>query len=517
MAPKTLYLSAFFLSLAVASPARRAATAVNTTTCNGQTFTYESLVGYGFAPSDSRDKFGDTAGGFGSSAAIDQTSWTVDHSGVYTGILWALPDRGWNTEGTLNYASRVQKFEITFQPNYTATVQSPSSPNVHLKYLDTVAFTDPSGQPLTGLDADAHGPYLTFPGFPELPSATYTGDGFGGSGPGGRRVVLDSEGIVLAADGSFWISDEYGPYIYHFSPTGRMLAAIRPPPAYIPQRNGTDSFSAASPPIYEPDLVITPASNPTGRDNNQGLEGLTVSPDGKTLYALMQSALDQEGGLKSSNRRHTRFLEYDISNPGNPIQKSEYVVPLPMYSNNTKVAAQSEVHFVSPTQFLVLARDSGNGHGQSSSTSLYRHVDVFDISEATNIAGAAYDCTTCAIGTTTGVVNTAITQATYCSWLDYNVNSQLNRFGLHNGGPQDSWLLNEKWESIALVPVLQPGSKCKPGQGATKGEYFLFSLSDNDFITQNGFMNGGKYPYADASGYNLDNQVLVFKVTLPTD
>ena len=28
-------------------------------------------------------------------------------------------------------------------------------------------------------------------------------------------------------------------------------------------------------------------------------------------------------------------------------------------------------------------------------------------------------------------------------------------------------------------------------------------------------MDGGKYPYKDASGYNLDNQALVFKVQLP--
>ena len=28
-------------------------------------------------------------------------------------------------------------------------------------------------------------------------------------------------------------------------------------------------------------------------------------------------------------------------------------------------------------------------------------------------------------------------------------------------------------------------------------------------------MNGGKFPYKDASGYNLDNQALVFQVQLP--
>jgi hypothetical protein len=43
-------------------------------------------------------------------------------------------------------------------------------------------------------------------------------------------------------------------------------------------------------------------------------------------------------------------------------------------------------------------------------------------------------------------------------------------------------------------------------------EYFIFSLSDNDFITQNGFMNGGLLPYADESGYNLDNQALVWTI-----
>lgn len=47
------------------------------------------------------------------------------------------------------------------------------------------------------------------------------------------------------------------------------------------------------------------------------------------------------------------------------------------------------------------------------------------------------------------------------------------------------------------------------------GEFFIFSLSDNDFITQNGFLNGGKFRYADSSGYNLDSQALVFRVSIP--
>ena len=349
---------------------------------------------------------------------------------------------------------------------------------------------------------------ITYPGFPALPVATYSGDGFGGAGAGGKRIAIDSEGLVLVSDG-FYVSDEYGPYLYKFDATGRMIQAIQPPQAYLPRRNGTISFSADSPPFYNPNETIAPANTETGRDNNQGLEGLTISKDGKTLYSLLQSALDQEGGPDNPNRLQARLLEYDIST-STPAYSAEYVITLPLYASSktkSKVAAQSEIHALSPTQFLVLSRDSGAGRGQSSSTSLYRHADIFDISGATNIKSSANDAASGSIASSTGVLNAGIKAAQYCSFLDFNVNSQLNRFGVHNGGAQDNGLLNEKWESLATVPV---------NPGICDGEYYLFSLSDNDFITQNGYLNGGKFTYKDASGFNLDNQALVFQIQVPT-
>lgn len=413
-----------------------------------------------------------------------------------------------NTEGTLNTQNRVHKIAFTFTPQPNATLAVPSGPNLQLNYLSTTLFIGPDGTPTTGLDADVTGS-ITYPGFPQLPVATYKGDGYGGAGLGGRRITIDSEGLVLNPDGSFWVSDEYGPYIYKFSRTGRMLQAIQPPQAYLPRRNGTVSFSADSPPFYDPNKTIAPADTTTGRNNNQGLEGLTVSADGASLFALMQSALDQEGGPSNPYRLNARLLEYDISGPA-PHYIKEYVVTLPSFASSAtkfKVAAQSEIHYLSPTQFLILSRDSGGGHGQSSSTSLYRHVDIFNISApATDIKSAANDAANGSIASSTGVLHPGVIPAKYCSFLDFNVNSQLGRFGLHNGGPQDQFLLNEKWESLATVPV-NPGKE--------DGEYFLFSFSDNDFITQDGFLNGGKFTYKDRSGFNLDNQALVFQIKVP--
>ena len=481
------FISSFTAFIVIGSLASAAPTSsvVNQTTCNGKTYTYEQLAGYGFIPSDARDRFGDTIGGIGSSVAIDKTSWKKTNGSSYTGTLWTLPDRGWNTNGTLNFQPRIHKVKIDFTPMPGASAAHPSAPNLVLTYQDTILFTGPDGTPLTGLDADATG-HLSYPGFPDVPKTTFTGNGFGGSGPGGVRIPGDTEGLVLASDGSFWVSDEYGPYIYHFDPSGKMVQAVRPPPAFIPFRNGSESFSADSPPLYEPDLQVIPADNPTGRDNNQGFEGLTASPDGTKLYALVQSALNQEGGLHKSDRRYARLVEYDLS-PSSysastaPVYTAEYVVPLPLYnssSGDSLVAAQSEIHFISSTQFLILARDSNAGRGQSSSLSLYRHADIFDISTATNVKGAGNDAVNGSIASGKGKLHGGMTPATYCSFLDYNVNAQLNRFGLHNGGAQDAGLLNEKWESLALVPV--------DGNEGDDGEFFLFSLSDNDFITQNG-------------------------------
>jgi hypothetical protein len=492
-----------FASLVACAPTTSSPKAVSTTTCNGKTYIYEEMAGYGFLPSNARDKKGDTLGGIGSSIAIDRSSWKKTGNS-YTGLLYALPDRGWNTQGTLRYENRVHKIQINFTPNETATVDNPSGPNLNLKYLDSILFTDPKGAYTCGLDADAKGPYLKFKGIPfQVPSVHYEGNGFGQNGPGGTCVSFDSEGIFLGHDGTFWVSDEYGPYVYHFDQSGKMIGAIQPPSAILPRRNGSISFSADSPPIYDPTLDPIPADNPTGRNNNQGFEGLTTNPQGTRLYVLLQSAANQEGGLgdEDSSRSHSRFLIYDITK-SQPEYLAEYVVTLPLVdpSDTTgDIAAQSEIHYISDTQFMVLARDSGHGAGQDKTKSKYRHVDVFDISKATNVKGNKYDCSTCAIASENGDLKSSIQAAEYCSWLDFNDNDQLERFGVHNGGDQDSGLLNEKWESLAVLPATP-----KPGQTSDpNNEYYLFSLSDNDFITQDGYMNFGKYKYSDDSGFNL--------------
>ncbi|RPA95400.1 hypothetical protein L873DRAFT_1792290 [Choiromyces venosus 120613-1] len=483
---------------------------VKTTVCNGKSYTFQELSGYGLVPSNFRDKYNDTLS-LGSSIAIERPSWKKLSEGYYEGTLWMLPDRGWNTQGTTAYQPRIHKFKISLN---TTLATVPSPPNLKFTYLDTTLFRDPAGNPFSGLDPTTS---LPFDGYPNLPAAKFVGDGFGGAGPGGTRVSLDPEGLVLdtsSPDGGFWISDEYGPFIYRFNKDGKLVQAIKPPDAFIPIRQDVANFASNNPPIYDPAQTPDPIDPTSGRSNNQGFEGLTVSDNGRNLYALLQSAAVQEGGLSKLTNRYARMVKYDISGPGKARLSREYVVPLPQFNDPTKktnprTAAQSEILSLGSDQFLILSRDSGFGHGSDVSLSNYRQIDIFDISDATSINGRTYDSRNASITTkpNSGVLKRDIKPALYCPFLDINDAAQLAKFGLHNGGAQDAALLNEKWESLAIVPV--------DGKIGDDDWWFVITVSDNDFITQDGTYNFGKNTYKDASGFDLDSQALVFKIKLP--
>jgi hypothetical protein len=166
-------------------------------------------------------------------------------------------------------------------------------------------------------------------------------------------------------------------YIYHFSALGTLVDVIVPPDAFIPIRNGVPSFSSNTPPIFAPNQIPTPLNPTTGRQNNQGFDGMTISPDGTLLYVMLQSSTVQDSGT-ISKRRNTRLLEYNLRREK---WTGEWVVQLPTYTEagTLKVTIQSELHYLDKNRFLVLARDTGHGFGQPSSTSLYRQVTPFSL------------------------------------------------------------------------------------------------------------------------------------------
>lgn len=285
--------------------------------------------------------------------------------------------------------------------------------------------------------------------FPALPIA----------GPNGA-ISIDQEGIAYLADGTFFISDEYGPYIYYLSASGTLLSAIQPPNAFLPRdANGNLDFTSASDPT-------------TGRVANQGFEALTVDASNRYLYAMLQSATVQDGGSGDFRGKYTRMVKYDIANPLSPILVGEYVVELPV-SGSGQARAQSEMYSLSDNRFLLLVRDGdGNGNGdppipsRGDLTSAIKNIGYIDISDATNIANTIYDEPSNPVAPGNVLVS-GVVAAQFTEFISIIDDAQLAKAGLQNGPPQATDIVG-KYESIAITSVLDP---------AAPNDYFVFTLA----------------------------------------
>ena len=474
----------------VACLAAACAVQAQTVNLNGTVLTVQELAGVGRLSANLRDEHGETFGSI-SGLVADTSSW-VRTGNSYSGNFYASPDRGYNVAGTIDYTARINQISMSFTPAAAgSTGLGQNQIGLSLTQSTLLHEVLPGGglRPFSGLDpvpggVATGGARPATPFLPELPQA------FNG------KLSLDAEGIVILADGSRLISDEYGPSIYRFSAGGQFLGALPVAASVRPLRNGVTDYSSNNPTTGQP--APSPTNPSYGRSNNQGFEGLSLSPDGRTLFVALQSAARQDGGTSPATRDTTRLFTYDVSNVDQIALTGEYAVKLPKFQSgsSTLVAAQSEILALSDTQLLILPRDS-NGDQVGTQLSLLRRVDVIDISSATNLLGSPIEGTI-APG---GVLDSSIVPAEYRAWLDINNNVQLGRFGLVNGVVAGLDNLSEKWEGLALLPALDPNAP---------NDYFLFIANDNDFATTDGFQVGTAYN----DGKDLDTMFLAYRVTI---
>src|SRR5262245_19914440 len=263
----------------------------------------------------------DRMGGFGSAIS-------------YTGIghrYIATPDRG-PADGTTSYRDRYYLLDIAVTPG------APTPVTVSL--VSAVPLSNEDGQGFTGSSAAF--------------DAT--------NSPASLR--FDPEGIRMSPAGTFFVSDEYGPFVYEFNAAGRRLRSLPVPAKFLidhPRAVGADEL---------------PPTNTKGRQSNRGMEGLAISPDGSKLYGMMQNALVQDGALNAANQRrgfHNRILEIDLATGAT----REFVYVLTERSNGV-----NEILAINDHEFLVIERD-GNGGNDAAFKKLFK----IDITGATDVSG----------------------------------------------------------------------------------------------------------------------------------
>jgi hypothetical protein len=177
---------------------------------------------------------------------------------------------------------------------------------------------------------------------------------------------LDPEGVRLTGDGTFVVTDEYGPFVYEFSPAGERLRSLGVPSKFLITKPGPD-VAAELPPV-----------NLAGRQANRGMEGLAITPDGSKLYGLMQNALIQDGALDAANKRvgmTARLLEIDRASG----KTRELVYPLDNKGNGL-----NEILAINDHEFLVIERDGDPGDAAKR-----KMIYKIDITGATDVSAVA--------------------------------------------------------------------------------------------------------------------------------
>jgi hypothetical protein len=170
---------------------------------------------------------------------------------------------------------------------------------------------------------------------------------------------IDPEGLVALTDGTFWLSDEYGPHILHVDATGVTLERINP--------FGTGTGGRTLPRVF------------ATRRANRGMEGLTITPDNSTLVGIMQSSLDNPSNAVRRTSRITRIVTFHIAT--GVTQQFVYLQELPGLSNSAIVAR-------SATSFLVLERD-GDFPGDPNNPSDIKRIYHIDLTGATDVSDPA--------------------------------------------------------------------------------------------------------------------------------
>ncbi|RCU42890.1 esterase-like activity of phytase family protein [Corallincola holothuriorum] len=197
---------------------------------------------------------------------------------------------------------------------------------------------------------------------------------------------VDTEALVKLADGSFWLTEEYGPSLLHVATDGSVLERVVPEGVAAQLTGATYPVTDGLPAIL------------AKRKLNRGIESLAINPDETALYFIMQSPLANPDNSAYSGSKNVRLFKLALNADGTlGAVQGEYLYTLDSPQSfadraggegdlkNNDYRKQSDVKVsemiaVGDDQLVVLERISKITH-------LYR----VDLAGATNLLGSAWD------------------------------------------------------------------------------------------------------------------------------
>ena len=264
---------------------------------------------------------------------------------------------------------------------------------------------------------------------------------------------LDPESIRVSNDRRYvYISDEYGPYVYQFDRhTGERVRSFP-----LPSKFFVTNLS--------PHVDFEIANNTAGRVTNKGMEGLAITPDGKTLVGAMQSPLIQDGGDVKGGV--TRIVTINIHSG----ETHEYAYQLDTVTKTTI----SDILAINDHEFLVDERDSKGRADAPGSKAGFKRLYRIDLQYAHDISG---------LSGAANIAQWAVPKSLFLDIVAVLTSDPVN---------MDPTAIPAKIEGVSFGPDITVNGIVK---------HTLWVANDNDFLTP--------LPQAVGSGDN-PNQFFVF-------
>jgi hypothetical protein len=157
---------------------------------------------------------------------------------------------------------------------------------------------------------------------------------------------LDIESIQPIGD-ALWFGDEFGPFLIKTDRSGKVLAV------FDTKVEGKTVRSPDNPATLMPGA---PGAVKFDVRRSKGFDGMAASPDGKTLYPLLEGALvAEQGGLESTNgKTYLRILEFDVAREAWTGKSWKYPLEAARHSIG-------DFNMIDATTGLIIERDDTEG------------------------------------------------------------------------------------------------------------------------------------------------------------
>jgi hypothetical protein len=280
----------------------------------------------------------------------------IDYAGGCPGTFHMITDRGPNGDRT---AGDGKTFPL---PGFTPTVATVHLDNQAIAIDHVLPIYNGDGAPVTGISNGSADdtPWLNDTATTPLP---YDADG------------IDSEELRRLPSGDFAFCEEYSPSVGIIDGTTGKVKVRYTPVGVAP------AAKYAVKPILPAILAK--------RRINKGLEGLALSPDGKTAWAVMQTPLGDDAASAYGNSLVNRVIRIEhFDDPAQAAVTGHFIVVHQTATSLPGGTKQKNVYFnaatfIAANKLLLLERVSNPTAGMPGRLKLM----VADFSAATNFVG----------------------------------------------------------------------------------------------------------------------------------